>query len=126
GATIQDFSYSDSWQPSTDGKGFALNIINPSADPATWAMASSWRASKFVFGSPGMEESAAAVETVVVNEVLSHSHGASGDYIEFKNTTGAPIDISGWYLSDSAANLLKYQVPAGKVVPANGYLVLTE
>ena len=39
--------------------------------------------------------------TVIINEVMSHSHGVAPDWIELYNTSGSTIDISGWYLSDS-------------------------
>jgi hypothetical protein len=61
-----------------------------------------------------------------VNEVLANSPSGPNDWIELKNTTNAPIDISGWYISDSADNLFKYRVPAGTVIAANGFLTLTE
>jgi hypothetical protein len=126
--TILDFTYSDAWYPSTDNGGYTLTINNPAADPATWGNATSWHASQSILGTPGQDESgvAPAPNGIVINELLSHSHGTAGDWIEFKNTTGAPIDISGWYLSDSASNLLKYRIAPGAIVPANGYLVLNE
>ena len=42
------------------------------------------------------------------------------------NTTGAPIDVGGWYLSDSKLLLQKYEIPASTMIPANGYRVFTE
>jgi hypothetical protein len=127
--TILDFTYSDAWYPSTDGGGDTLVINNPNAaDLTSWGNAASWHASQFVLGTPGLDEPAIVppAGAIVINELLSHSHAGASDWIEFKNTTGADMNIGGWYLSDSASNLLKYQIPAGTIVPANGYLVLDE
>jgi len=48
---------------------------------------------------------------VVVNEVSASNYsdqadsfGEYEDWIELFNTTGATVDLSGWYLSDSQAN----------------------
>jgi len=64
-------------------------------------------------------------ETVVINEVLANS-GPASDWIELHNRTNAPMNIGGWFLSDSAVNLLKYRIPVGTIIPANGYLVFYE
>ena len=65
-------------------------------------------------------------EGLVVNELLSHTDPPVEDAVEFRNTTANPIDISGWYLSDSRNDLKRYLIPAGTVVPANGYIVFYE
>lgn len=123
---IQDFSYSDTWFPSTDGKGDSLVINNPYADPSTWSTPGAWHASTATLGTPGIDETVfPPQDAVVVNEVLANSSGPN-DWIELKNTTAAPIDISGWYLSDSASNLMKYQIPAGTVIPASGFITFTQ
>jgi hypothetical protein len=41
---ILDFEYKDSWYPSTDGSGAALEIVNPLAARITWGDKLSWRA----------------------------------------------------------------------------------
>lgn len=120
---IQDFSYSDTWFPSTDGGGDSLVINDPTANVTTWSTAVAWHASTATLGTPGIDESNVPPQNaVVVNEVLANSPGGANDWIELKNTTASPIDISGWYLSDSANTLFKYQVPAGAVIPANGFV----
>ncbi|MDZ4782341.1 MAG: lamin tail domain-containing protein [Planctomycetia bacterium] len=53
---LLDFSYSDDWQPSTDGGGFSLVIVNPLAETGTWGDAPSWRASNKALGSPGKDD----------------------------------------------------------------------
>ena len=47
--------------------------------------------------------------------------GQNEDWVELYNQSGAAVDISGWFLSDKASNLAKFQVQTGSV-PANGYL----
>ncbi|HUR45654.1 MAG TPA: lamin tail domain-containing protein, partial [Candidatus Saccharimonadales bacterium] len=66
------------------------------------------------------------LQSVLINEVLSHSDLPLEDAVEVYNPTGAPVDLSGWWLSDDKNALRKYQIPNGKVVPAGGYLVLYE
>ena len=64
-------------------------------------------------------------QTVVVNEILSNS-GSNPDWIELHNRTNAPIDIGGWFLSDSATDLAKYRIPSDTIIPANGFLTYYE
>jgi hypothetical protein len=64
--------------------------------------------------------------TVVINELLSHSDPPLEDAVEFHNPSPAPVDISGWFLSDSTQNLRKYQIPSNTVISPGGYLVVYE
>jgi len=64
-------------------------------------------------------------KTVVVNEILSNS-GSSPDWIELYNRSSSPVNIGGWFLSDSALDLAKYRIPVGTVIPAGGYLTYYE
>ena len=54
----------------------------------------------------------------MVNEVFTHSDAPAVDLIELYNTTAVPIDISGWYLSDSSPDYKKYRVPNGTILGA--------
>jgi hypothetical protein len=63
------------------------------------------------------------IDTVVINEVLAHSHGIAADWIELYNTTDANINIGGWFLSDNSANRMKYQIADGKMIDADNYKV---
>lgn len=67
---------------------------------------------------------------VVINEysasnLIGHtdSHGKTEDWIELYNTSNQDVDISGWHLSDKSSKTKKWEIPAGIVIPANGYLV---
>ncbi len=129
GNTIVDLSYDDSqlWPDRADGAGASLEInVDLSATAAAMLdKHTSWRGSVEYGGSPG--RAGAAALGVVVNEVRANNNGQNpGDAIELWNTTSAPVNLSGWYLSDTADNLLQYALPAGTQIPAGGYLVLTQ
>lgn len=68
---------------------------------------------------------------VVINEVsasnmngITDSFGDREDWVELYNTTGAAIDLSGWYLSNKVNNPAKWAFPAGASIPASGRLVV--
>ncbi len=44
GVAILDFHYYDSWYPSTDGQGSALQIVDATASPAQWDKQAGWQA----------------------------------------------------------------------------------
>ena len=74
--------------------------------------------------------SLSADSQVVINEYscsnmngITDAFGDTEDWVEIYNTTGTSVDITGWYLSDKASNLTKWQVPSGSV-PANGFLTV--
>ncbi|MEZ4627184.1 MAG: hypothetical protein R2912_03500 [Eubacteriales bacterium] len=41
-----------------------------------------------------------------------------------ENTTGAEVDLSGFGVSDSPTQPLKYTLPQGTKIPANGVLLI--
>jgi len=132
GTTILDFNYKDGWYPVTDGGGFSLttvaivNAANP--DPLSWGDKDTWRPSSPIGGTPGAADTGTvpAPGAIMINEVLAHSPDAAPDWIELHNTTGSPINIGGWFISDSGGNLTKFEVPNGITIPANGYHVFYE
>ncbi len=72
------------------------------------------------------EPNFASITSIVISEVLSHTDLPFEDAIELHNITSAPVDISYWWLSDSASVPQKFQIPAGTIVPAGGYRVFYE
>jgi hypothetical protein len=57
--------------------------------------------------------------TVIINEFLAENDtgirdaaGHRHDWIELKNTGGATENIAGWYLTDDAGDLTKFQIPS--------------
>ncbi len=65
-----------------------------------------------------------AASSIRVNEVESNL-GAPGDWVEFANTSADAIDLFGFMFRDND-NTRQYVLPAGSIVPANGFLVLDE
>jgi hypothetical protein len=46
------------------------------------------------------------------------------DWIELYNETGTDLDISGWTMTDDLLDVTQWEVPAGTIVPAEGYLII--
>jgi len=129
GRTILDFDYKDGWRSLTDGGGFSLTAVNPNnPDLNIWSTKDSWRSSAYAGGSPGHDDSAGIPNPgdIVINEVMAHSHAEAPDWIELHNTTGASIDIGGWFVSDDEDFLGKYEIAHGTKIGPNGYLMLYE
>lgn len=66
---------------------------------------------------------------VVINEysasnVSFHTDdfGNFSDWVELYNPTAGPIDLSGYHLSDRTDRPMKFTIPAGAIIAANGYL----
>ncbi len=128
GGIVQDFTYSDDWYKQTDGDGFSLTVRDPLQDTSLWNSADGWRASTAPGGSPGGDETNPIPNpgSVVINEVLANPATSGGDMVELYNTTSQPINIGGWFLSDSSANLTMYQFASGTTIAAGAYLVVRD
>ena len=66
---------------------------------------------------------------VVINEFSCSNYtlgigGDNEDFVEFYNPTGADVDLGGYFLTDNPANLDKFEIPAGTMVPAGGHLLV--
>lgn len=70
--------------------------------------------------SPG-ESNHQLLSNLVINEVLVFAGNPFEPAIEILNLSGQPVNIGGWYLSDDGANLKKYRVRVGTIVPAGGF-----
>jgi hypothetical protein len=124
GVVFLSVTYSDSgaWPTEADGAGSSLEVANASGnlnDPLNW------RASPEAGGSPG-RPGGDALGSVVINEVLTHTDPPFEDAIEVYNRTAAPLNIGGWFLSDSKADFKKYRIPDNTLVPAQGFKVFYE
>jgi len=129
GQSIHNFRYRDNWYDITDGLGFSLTIKDPvNTDPDVYGDKADWRPSATIDGSPGYDDSdeVPALGSVVINEILTHSHLGEPDWIELHNTTDHTINIGGWFLSDDDSDFTKYEMASGTAIPANGYIVFYE
>jgi hypothetical protein len=125
GQVVMDFCYDDAWYPQTDGQGFSLVLAAPTS-PLLWSEKEGWRPSGTMHGAPGAADPGFNFNAVVVNEVLATAADPAQNFVELRNATPGNVDVSGWYVSDSAADLKKYRVPNGTVIPGNGYVLLTQ
>jgi len=128
GNTILNFEYNDSWYDITDGEGYSLTLIDPTADTNTWNDSASWRASVYTNGTPGEgAEDFLSPGDLLINEALTHQDDDTpGDWIELYNTSTNTIDINEWFLSDDADNLAMVELSGLSTIASGGYLVLTE
>ncbi len=70
---------------------------------------------------------------VVINEFMarndddspwSDQDGDFDDWIELYNNTDSPISLDNYFISDTSSFIHKWEIPAGTVIPANGYLII--
>ncbi len=115
----QPYADGNGWPEAADGDGYSLVPVKSvrsrnQNDPAVW------RRSFALHGSPFADDPG----VVLVNEVISNAVG--GDAIELYNPGDAPVDVSGWFLTDRRSDPLRYAIPEGTIIPAGGYRVVTE
>ena len=69
-----------------------------------------------------------AFADVIINEVMAsngfYENGEAYDWIELYNDGKQTEDLSGWYLSDSKKNPLKWSFPQGTKLKAGKYLTV--
>lgn len=72
-------------------------------------------------------------QDVVINEIMASNdststifdqNGNHDDWIELYNRKSTALDLTGLYLSDDPADLLKWQIPDGTLLGADSYLVI--
>ena len=70
----------------------------------------------------------AARADVVISEVMASNgyfeDGHAWDWVELHNEDKAAVDLSGWYLSDSKKDPLKWQFPEGARLKGGAYLTV--
>src|SRR5687767_15690970 len=71
-----------------------------------------------------------AQEPVFINEFMANNAtghadetGDRQDWIELRNTSASAVNLTGYYLTDTASNLKKWRIPSGSI-PGNGYLII--
>jgi hypothetical protein len=127
GNTILDFEYNN-WFETTDGEGFSLTLIDPTAATNTWSDSNSWRTSKYSGGTPGEgPDDFLSPDDLLITEALTHQDDDTpGDWIELYNASTNTLDINGWFLSDDIDDLTKVELSGLPTLGSGDYLLLTE
>jgi hypothetical protein len=80
--------------------------------------------------APGTDAAPRPVD-VVVNELLATNAatltdeaGEYDDWLELYNTTAAPVDLTGWTITDDLGLEVPWPFPAGTTIAGNGFLLL--
>ena len=67
---------------------------------------------------------------VVINEMMTNNQNTAkdvdneySDWIEIYNSSGSPVNIGGYHLSDDSDSLLKWQFPS-YIIPADSFLIV--
>ncbi|MEW6237304.1 MAG: lamin tail domain-containing protein [Candidatus Omnitrophota bacterium] len=125
-----EFADGRGWPLATDGAGHSLVPLDSALAGErmdSLSYGGNWRASAFIGGSPGGPDPE-PIRNVVLNEFMANTAnsetGNSNDWIELYNTSQT-VHLSGWHLSDDAANLKKWAIPAMDIA-ANGFVRFDE
>src|SRR5262249_51633587 len=113
------------WPLAPDGWGFSLVPRDPNANPDP-GNPSNWRASTNPGGSPGTDDPTAVIPPVLVNEVSTHTVLPAVDAVELFNPNPVEVALSGWFLTDDAAQPRKFHIPTGTRIGPRAYLIFTE
>jgi PKD repeat protein len=77
---------------------------------------------------PRLNANSAAGPAVVINELMwmGSSLSANDEWIELRNTTDNPVDLSGWFLSKKSGGTESVMliIPDGSSVPARGFFLI--
>ena len=74
---------------------------------------------------PKIEPGLVINELMPVNSnTIADPNGEFDDWIELYNNLSADVDLSGYFLTDSKSDLLKWKFPLGTVIPAKSYMII--
>lgn len=80
------------------------------------------------FTEPGINKDIVINEVVSNNQEVMDEYGELEDYIELFNKGTEPIDIGGWYITDTPGNQLFHQIPTNNAsvttIQPGGHLIL--
>ncbi len=120
-----EFGVQSPWPGTPNGTGPTLSLNSTGANNN---LPSNWSASSNHSGTPGAPNNnlcAGGLPTIVINEINYNSilSNDPGDWIELYNPAASSIDLSNWEFHDGK-NI--FTIPAGTVLSAGGYMILTE
>jgi len=106
-AVIDSVMYESTWG-GKEGKSLErISLLGETQDRANWATCLSSGGSTI-----GKENSLNQIEAcnygdVIINEIMFAPSDENCEYVEFYNTTGASIEIGGWYLEEESGSTFK-------------------
>ncbi|MCA9213621.1 MAG: lamin tail domain-containing protein [Planctomycetales bacterium] len=112
------------WPAAADGYGSTLEWIETFSSDNQLDKHYAWKASTLRNGTPGAANSPKSA--IVISEVLSNGGTNVADAVELHNVSSRPVDVSGWWLSDSATDLFKYRIPAQTTIQPGGFWTADE
>lgn len=71
GENIFTFTYSNAWYPETDGQGYTLVVVDPTAPEEAWNTAENWKASETLHGSPGSTDDGQGFAPIIKDQSIS-------------------------------------------------------
>ena len=126
GAWLTTVSYADElpWPLAADGAGHTLVLARPSYGERE---ADGWAASARIGGSPGTADPdrPATYETLLLNEVLTHS-GPTPGFVELHNVSSSAVSLAGCVLKRGKPSSAGYTIPEGTTLPGYGFLAFDE
>ena len=109
---------------------FRVNASLVLADPSTTILGSGREWSYFI----GLAEpSGGIIDPALLGSGPAFDADPAGDFedldefsdwVELRNTSSDPVDVSGWGLSDNPAKSSKWHFPTGSIIPGSGYLLV--
>lgn len=78
-------------------------------------------------GATGISGTTGALGDVVINEIMwmgSNLFEDDDEWVELKNTTGDPIDLTNWVVEKLGTSSNNITIPSG-VIPANGFFLIS-
>ena len=122
GGVLLEIEYDDHypWPESADGLSHSLVLMKPDYGENN---PQAWQASSDRGGNPGAVDPDSR-QNICINEVLANPGSGQTPFIELFNSSSQPVDISGYYLSDSP-EMLRFKIPNPTSIPAGGYVAFT-
>lgn len=82
--------------------------------------------SQIVPPDPNTTTTPATDPTVIISEILPNPTGTDNgnEWIEINNKTSTPVSLAGWRITNGSGKTFLF--PASSVIPANGYIILTD
>jgi hypothetical protein len=86
---------------------------------------------RYATPSPGLTNNITDYRGLVINEFMAlnvttaqDEHGDFDDWIELYNNRTIPLNLGGYFLTDGAGNLDKYQFPEPTILGAGAYIIV--